>query len=475
LKILSETYFNEPMLSFADVVTKNKYKDFSYVPLPLATEYAAADAHQTFKLVDVLKKELEDEKLSSLFYDIEMPIVSILFAMEARGIICDTAVLDALNIKVTKELEDITAHIIAMVGPQYFAINLNSPAQLKELLFEHLKLPTLKKTTSKASYSTDQEVLEELAKIHPVPALIIKYRELAKLKSTYIEGLRQWIDPKTGKIHTTFNQTQVATGRLSSTEPNLQNIPALTEDTGVHIRSAFKAEPGNIFISADYSQIELRVVAYLSQDPVLMQAFAENADIHTFTAARIFDVPLAEVTRTQRQLGKRINFSILYGLTPFGLSKDLDISYADAKLYIDKYFEQYAGVAAWMETVVEKTKETGYVQTLWGRRRYIPAIYERNRTLFEGARRVAINTQAQGTTAELMKLAMIKLTQRLKQENLNAEIILQIHDELLITVQEDQKERVGALMLEVMQQVVDWNVPLLVTLSEGYTWAEASK
>lgn len=476
LKTLSEAYFNEPMLSFSDVVTKNNYKNFSQVPLPLATEYAAADAHQTYKLMYVLKKELDAEDLTSLFYDIEMPIVSILYEMEKRGIICDVAVLDALNTRVTKELEDITGHIVALVGPQYFAINLNSPAQLKELLFEHLKLPTLKKTTTKATYSTDQEVLEELARIHPVPALIIKYRELAKLKSTYIEGLRQWINPKTGKIHTTFNQTQVATGRLSSTEPNMQNIPVIADDEkNLHIRSAFKPEPGNIFLSADYSQIELRVVAYLSQDPVLMQAFKENADIHTFTAARIFGVALQEVTKSQRQLGKRINFSILYGLTPFGLSKDLDIPYADAKLYIDKYFQQYAGVARWMDLVIEKTQQQGYVQTLWGRRRYIPGIYERNKTLFEAARRVAINTQAQGTTAELMKLAMIKLTQRFKQENLNAQILLQIHDELLVTALEAEKAQVKKVMIEVMQHIVDWNVPLVVTLSEGTTWAEASK
>lgn len=475
LKVLSETYFNEPMLSYDDVVKTNKYKDFSHVPLELATEYAAADAHQTLKLVPILQKELEIEKLDALYYDIELPMVSILCAMEQRGIYCDTNVLDVLNVRVVHDLEKIHAQIIDLVGQQFFAINLNSPAQLKQLLFDHLKLPTIKKTTSKTNYSTDQEVLEELARMHPVPALIIKYRELAKLKSTYIDGLRQWINPKTGKIHTTFNQTLVATGRLSSSDPNLQNIPTLVqEDTALHIRSAFKADPGQIFIAADYSQIELRVVAYLSQDAALLHAFKYNIDIHTHTAAKIFDIPEHQVTREQRQLGKRINFSVLYGLTPYGLSKDLGIPFADAKKYIDKYFEEHPGIVSWMDAVVEKTKERGYVQTLWGRRRYIPGIYERNKTLYDAARRIAINTPAQGTQSELMKLAMIKLDTCFRQENLNAHMLLQIHDELLVTAPVEEREQTEKIMQNVMQSIVDWNVPLVVSISSGYTWAEVS-
>ncbi len=475
LKVLSESYFNEQMLSFDQVVTQNKYKNFSYVPLTLATEYAAADAHQTCKLVTVLKQELEKEGLINLFDTIEMPLITILYAMEQAGIVCDVHVLDELNHQVTKDLREITERIIDMVGPQYFAINLNSPAQLKELLFEHLKLPTLKKTTSKSNYSTDQEVLEELALLHPVPALIIKYRELAKLKNTYIDGLKQWINPQTNKIYTTFNQTQVATGRLSSSDPNLQNIPAIADEQALHIRAAFKPDPGEIFISADYSQIELRVVAYLSQDPALIKAFTDQADIHTYTAAHIFGVEQQEVTKAQRQVGKRINFSILYGLTPFGLSKDLKIPYAQAKEYIDAYFKQYAAVTAWMERVVEDTKKNGYVTTLSGRRRYMPSIYERNKTLYEGARRVAINTQSQGTAAEVMKMAMIKLDTRLKSEKICARMVLQIHDELVVSAAVHEKERAKAVMLEVMETIVDWNVPLLVTLSEGYSWADASK
>lgn len=476
LKVLSESYFNEPMLSFSEVVTKNGYKNFSHVPLELATEYAAADAHQTLKLVDVLDKELHEEKLTKLFTHMEMPLVQILFEIEQRGIICDANVLDKLDLHVSRELGQVFNAIVALVGDQYKTINLNSHAQLKELLFEHLKLPTSKKTTARTGYSTDQEVLEELAHLHPVPALIIKYRELAKLKGTYIDGLRQWIDPKTSKIHTTFNQTQVATGRLSSTDPNLQNIPAVPEaDEHIHIRAAFKPEPGQIFLSADYSQIELRVVAYLSQDPVLLHAFKNNADIHAHTAARIFETPEDRVTKEQRQLGKRINFSILYGLTPYGLSKDLGISFSDAKKYIDKYFEQHAGVATWMERVIEDTKRDGYVQTLWGRRRYVPGIYERNKTLYEAARRVAVNTQAQGTAAELMKLAMIAIDKHFKKEHTPAQMLLQIHDELLITAAMEQKEPIKQTIVQIMQQVVDWNVPLVVTIAQGDTWAQASK
>ena len=475
LKALSESLLDEPMLSFEDVVTKNGHKNFSHVPLALATEYAAADAHQTFKLVNLFAPELHKEKMDVLFYEIEVPLVPVLCAMEARGIVCDTQVLDALEVQTDRDILAVHTQILDLIGPEFKDINLNSHTQLKALLFEHLQLPTAKKTQARTSYSTDQEVLEELARVHPVPALIIKYRELAKLKSNYIDGLRQWIDPKTSKIHTTFNQTIVATGRLSSSDPNMQNIPTLSDDGKIHVREAFKPEPGHIFVSADYSQIELRVVAYLSQDPVLLHAFTNNVDIHTHTAARIFETMEEWVTREQRQIGKRINFSILYGLTPYGLSKDLNIPYAQAKLAIDKYFEQHAGVSKWMDKLAAEAKRTGYAQTLWGRRRYVPGINERNKALYEAARRVVVNTPAQGTQAELIKIAMIKLDEAFKQEIPQAQMVLQIHDELLVTCPIELKEQVKALMVRVMRDVVSWNVPLEVQVSEGMTWAEASK
>lgn len=475
LKYLSEYYFNEPMLSFSEVVKDNKYKDFSYVPLELATRYAAADAHQTFRLKPLLEQQLKEEKLDQLFYQIEMPLMHILLAMEIEGVYCDAHILESLDQKVTTEISSIENQIIVLVGQQFAGINLNSPKQVEHLLFVELKLPPQKKSAKRTGYSTDQEVLEILSGMHPVPGLIGKYRELAKLKSTYIEALPTYINPHTKKIHTNFSQTIVATGRLSSSDPNLQNIPTDSQGYGIEIRGAFKAPIGNLFISADYSQIELRVLAYLSQDKNLATAFLSGHDIHKETAARLFDVSLDEVTHEQRQIGKRINFSILYGLTPYGLSQDLKIPLKEAKQYIDKYFAQYPGVSAWMEHVIIDTKHKGYVQTLWGRRRYVPAIYEQNKNMYEEAKRVAINTVAQGTAAEIMKKGMITLSALLEQKHPQAKMILQIHDELLISVPEHEVDAVQELVQKTLESVVSWNVPLVVTTRHGKDWKEITK
>lgn len=471
LKYLSQYYLKEPMLKFEDVVKKNKYSDFSQVPLDLATEYAAADAHQTMKLYTLFEKGLKEHNLSDLFHKLEMPLLHVLYKMETCGIKVDQHVLNRIYNIVTQEVNQLRTEIIDLIGHQFSSINLNSPKQLEELLFTHLQLPAIKKTTQKTGYSTDQEVLYELSKLHPVPALIMRYRELYKLKSTYLEPLGTYINPKSGRVHTTFSQIGVATGRLASSEPNLQNIPVDRH----HIRSAFKAKEGSVFLSADYSQIELRVLGYVSQDATLLKAFKENQDIHALTAAGLFDVPLAQVTNEQRQVGKRINFSILYGLTPHGLSKDLDISYKLAKTYIDKYMAQYPGVSAWMETVVQKTKEKGYVETFWGRRRYLPGIYERNKTMYDLARRVAINTVAQGTAAELVKWGMINLDKALIEHNLHANMLLQIHDELLLEVPQDELEKTEQLVRTILQDVVNWNVPLVVTVRTGSDWQEVTK
>lgn len=475
LKWLSEHYFGEPMLSFQEVVKDNKYKDFSYVPLDLATRYAAADAHQTFRLKPLLEKALKEEKLMELYEKIEHPLTSVLYDMEIEGIRLDTKLLAELGKKVSQELIDIEMQIGQLVGMDMADLNLNSPRQVEQLLFVRLLLPTQKKSAKGTGFSTDQEVLETLSKMHPVPALIMKYRELSKLKSTYIDALPEYINPDTNRIHTSFSQTQVATGRLSSSEPNLQNIPADAGGYGIEIRAAFIPEEGNLFLSADYSQIELRVLAYLSHDKNLIDAFLGGHDIHTETAARLFDVPLEQVTSEQRQIGKRINFSVLYGMTPFGLSQDLKIPFKDAKHYIDKYFAQYPGVSAWMEQVIIDTKHNGYVTTHWGRRRYVPAIHEKNRPLYEEARRVAINTVAQGTAAEIMKIGMIQLDEALKKAHLRAKIILQIHDELLISVPKDEVVATEALVKQVLENVVQWNVPLIVTTRTGKNWKEITK
>lgn len=475
LKALSETYLGEPMYSFSDTVTKHGYTTFAQVPLELATEYAAADAHQTFQLVAILQKELAMQGMTDLYESIELPLVSVLFAMEAHGIHCDRTILAQLDKAVTKDLALLEDEIISLVGDEFSDINLSSPKQISVLLFEHLKLEPVKKTAKK-TLSTDAEVLTELALIHPVPGLILRYRELFKLKSTYIDALPVYINKDDGYIHTTFSQTAVATGRLSSFEPNLQNIPTDTADYGgLTIRSAFKPEPGNVFLSADYSQIELRVLAHLTGDKALVDAFLHNVDIHAQTASKLFDTQLWAVSHEQRQIGKRINFSILYGLTPFGLSKDLQIPFKDAKLYIEKYFQQYPTVSDWMENVITETKKLGYVTTLYGRRRYLPGIYEHNKTLFDAARRAAINTVAQGTAAEVMKLGMINLSDALKKAGLHATLTLQIHDELLMSVPADELAATEKLTKEVLEHVVSWNIPLVVTTRHGADWQQVTK
>ncbi len=474
LKDLSEYYFNEQMWSYGQVVKENGYKNFSQVPLDLATAYAAADAHQTLKLYAVLKDLLIKEGQQELFETIEQPLQEILFDMQERGIYLDKESLAALGKRVTAEMIEIEDEIIKLAGPSYAGINLNSPKQVEQLLFHELKLIPQKKS-AKGSFSTDSQVLQALAKDHPIPGLIAKYRELAKLKSTYIDALPGYVNPKTGHIHTHFNQTAVATGRLSSFDPNMQNIPADSEGYGIEVRASFKSAPGYLFLSADYSQIELRVLAYLSQDEHLLKAFEQGADIHTETAALLFNVSVGQVTQHQRQIGKRINFSVLYGLTPYGLSKDLGIPFRDAKLYIDTYFEQYPGVRAWMEKVIEEAKSKGYVTTLYGRRRYIPALYESNNALYQEAVRVAINTVAQGTAAEIMKIGMIRLVKAFKEHNIDAHLLLQIHDELLISVNENQQKEAEALTKDMLEGVASWNVPLQVTTRYGHTWKEVTK
>lgn len=471
LKYLSRHYLNEPMLSFTDVVTERGYKSFDYVPLELATEYAAADAHQTLQLYPILQEELRKHTMEQLYHEIEHPLIDVLYDIEKEGVALDVSILQTIDKTVTAELEKLRHEIVSLIGDEFKEVNLNSPKQLARLLFVHLQLPTQKKTTGKTTYSTDQEVLLELAKIHPVPGLIARYRELFKIKSTYIDALPEYVNPRTKRIHTTFSQTQVATGRLASSEPNLQNIPV----DSLNIRAAFIPPEQFRFISADYSQIELRVLAHLSGDQGLVDAFLEGRDIHQQTAAKLFDVQLANVTNEQRQIGKRINFSILYGLTPFGLSKDLDIPFGQAKTYIEKYFAQYPRVQQWMEEVVEETKQHGYVTTLWGRRRYLPGIYERNRSLYDLARRIAINTKAQGTAAELMKLAMIKLETAFKEKKLAAKMVLQIHDELLITAPIDQEAQTGELTKKLLEEIVSWKVPLQVSLRYGKNWQEVTK
>lgn len=472
LKTLSEFYFDETMLTYEEMVKEFKVSNFAGVSLQAATRYAAADAHQTLKLYHVFYAELEKQNLLSLFNTIEMPVNEILVAMQIEGIYCNTKILATLDTLVSQDLIKIEAEIAQYIDEP---INLNSPKQIKELLFEKLNLPTQKKSAKKTGYSTDAQVLHTLSKIHPVPGLILKYRELFKLKSTYIESLPTYINSVTHKIHTSFNQALVATGRLSSSNPNLQNIP--TGDLGypMDIRSAFQAEQGHVLLAADYSQIELRILAHMSKDETLLDAFRLNKDIHTQTAAKIFDTHDSQISSTQRTVGKTINFSILYGLTSYGLSKSLEIPYKDAEKYIATYFAQYPGIVQWIDETIEFTKTHGFVTTLYGRKRYIPGIYEKNRTLFDLAKRMAINSPVQGTAAEIIKIGMINLEKNLVEHNLQAKILLQIHDELILSVPSDEVDKVSQVVKDSLESVVSWEIPLTVQIKTGLNWHDITK
>ncbi|KKQ33588.1 MAG: polymerase I protein [candidate division TM6 bacterium GW2011_GWF2_37_49] len=477
LKSLSEHYLGQPMQRFKEVLG-TKYKNFSQVPIDEGARYAAHDALQTVKLKPILEKKLnEDHKLKKIFYDIEMPTCLVLTKMEKHGIKLDVDALKELDKDVVKEIKHIEKKIFAALESldvkNIEELNLNSPRQIEHILFDQLKLPTVKKSST-GKRSTDHEVLQELSAQHPVPAMMLQYRELSKLKNTYIDPLPTYINTKTGNIHTSYSQTLVATGRLSSQEPNLQNIPT-GEGFGLRIRDAFVARRGYRFMSADYSQIELRVLAHMTKDKNLTEAFLHDKDIHAQTAAQLFDVPLNKVTHDQRQLGKRINFSIIYGLTPYGLSKDLGITPAQAKDYIEKYFQQYPKVAGWMEHTVNEAIKNGYTQTWWGRRRYIADLAEKNKNMFEAGKRVAINSPVQGTSAEIMKLAMINVDNIFAKKGLDAALVLQIHDELIIEFHADIEDEVTKIVHKEMETVVDWEIPFKVTIRTGKTWGDVTK
>lgn len=476
LKDLSFFYLQEPMRKFKDVL--GKYKNFSEVPIEIGAEYGAHDALQTFKIKPLIEKQLEQAPvLKKLFEEIEMPFYWVLVRMEQIGITLDAQQLAATGVKISSELEKLEQKILntieATKGSTPKNLNLNSPKQIETLLFDDLELPVIKKS-EKGQRSTSQEVLLELSKLHPLPGLIVNYRELAKLKNTYIDPLPGYINPKTNRIHTNYSQTMVATGRLSSSDPNLQNIPA-SSSFGMEIRSAFIADKNKILLSADYSQIELRVLAHLSQDPTLIDIFVHDEDIHTQTASQLFDVPLDAVNTEQRQLGKRINFSIIYGMSAFTLARDLGIKQSEAKIYIEKYFARYHKVAEWMDITVKNAIVTGYVETLYGRRRHVPELREKNKTIFEAGKRVAINSPVQGTQADIMKIAMINIDKHFVEQNLEARMILQIHDEIVIELPPHEKDAVESIIRKDMESVVEWQTPLKVTIRTGKNWTEITK
>ncbi len=412
--------------------------------------------------------KLEEFELEPLMREIEMPVAKILARMEQAGIAVDAAALGATSAEFAEKLTELERECYAAAGHEF---NLNSPLQLRRVLFDELKLPTkgLKKT--KSGVSTDADVLEKLAATHPLPAKLLEYRALAKLKSTYSDSLPALIDPNTGRIHTSFHQALTATGRLSSTDPNLQNIPSRTED-GRRIRRAFAAPEGSLMLSADYSQIELRILAHLANDPTLIDAFASGEDIHARTAAEVLGVSRDRVTADHRRLAKVINFGIIYGMGPQRLARELAISLAEATDYIKRYFERLPGVRAYLEDSVVQARERGFVTTMYGRRRYLPELNSPQGGARAQAERIAINTPIQGTAADLIKLAMVRLDAALTRARLDARILLQVHDELLLELAREALEPVSTAARYEMERVADLRVPLRVELKWGLNWAQ---
>ena len=419
-----------------------------------------------FKLCEVLKNKMEQENVLELFNKIEMPLTKVLASMEYEGIYIDKEELIEFGKELQARIDVLTKDIYELTGEEF---NINSTKQLGEILFEKLKLTVKKKT--KTGYSTDVEVLEKLKNEHPVIEKILEYRSLQKLNSTYVEGLIPFID-ETGRIHSKFHQTVTQTGRISSTDPNLQNIPTRME-LGKKLRKVFKPKNGFAFVDADYSQIELRVLAHISEDKNMIEAFNHNEDIHQSTAAKVLNIPIEEVTKEQRSSAKAVNFGIVYGISEFGLGEQLGISRKKAKEYIDQYLEKYSGIKHFMESIVEQAKEKGYVETLYNRRRYVPELKSNNYMVRQFGSRVAMNTPIQGTAADIMKLAMINVYNKLKENNLKSRILIQVHDELLIETALEEKELVEKILKQEMENVIKLKVPLIAELSSGNNWYEA--
>ncbi len=439
------------------------------VPLDKITNYAAEDADITLRLRGVLEPQIEEMGLRELFYDVEMPLVRVLANMECVGVIIDDFALAQSSGVMTAEMQRIERNIREISGEN---INLSSPKQVGELLFDVLKISDKARKTSKGQYVTDEETLEGLRAKHPVVGEILEYRGVKKLLSTYIDALPKLINGRTGRVHTSFNQTVTATGRLSSSNPNLQNIP-IRDEQGKEIRKAFIASEGYLFMSADYSQVELRLMAHLSQDENMLAAFNADHDIHAATAANIYKVPIEEVTSDMRRKAKTANFGIIYGISTFGLSERLGVSRTEAKELIDGYFMSFPGVKDYIDTTIENARRDGYVETLLHRRRYLPDINSKNANVRGYAERNAVNAPIQGTAADIIKIAMVRIADRLKREGLKTEMLLQVHDELNFNVPMEEVERVKVLVREAMEGAMELSVPLRVDIGVGKNWLEA--
>ena len=419
-----------------------------------------------YKLQEITMKKLEEINAVELFKNIDMPTVTVLANMQWNGMYADEEELDKFGNQLKEQLEIKTKMIYEMAGEEF---NINSTKQLGEILFEKMKLPVVKKT--KSGYSTDVDVLEKLKSEDPIISEILDYRQLMKLNSTYVEGLKPYINPKTKRIHSFFHQTITATGRISSTEPNLQNIPTRFE-LGKQVRKIFKPEPGKVYIDADYSQIELRVLAHMSEDTHMVQAFKDGEDIHKQAASKVFKTPMEEVTKEQRSNAKAVNFGIVYGISDFGLGEQLGISRKIAKKYIEEYLQEYEGIKNFMDNMKEKAKETGYVETLFNRRRYIPELKSNNYMVRQFGERAAMNTPIQGTAADIMKIAMINVYRKLDENGLEAKIVLQVHDEMMIEAPLNEAEKVKEIIKNEMESAIQLKIPLIAEVSEAENWYE---
>lgn len=467
---LADRHLNYKTTTFEEIAGKGKKQlTFNQIPLEEAANYAAEDADITLLLHQALYPQLEAEKsLLHVYQDIEMPLVPVLSRMERTGVLIDANVLAAQSVQLTARLDELEKQAFAIAGEEF---NLSSPKQLQAILFEKLNLPVVKKTPGGAP-STNEEVLEELADNHELPRVILEHRSLSKLKTTYTDKLPLMVDPKTRRVHTSYHQAVTATGRLSSRDPNLQNIPVRT-DEGRRIRQAFIARDGYCIMAADYSQIELRIMAHLSQDKGLLKAFAEGKDIHRATAAEVFGVPLEEVTSDQRRSAKAINFGLIYGMSAFGLARQLGIPRGEAQRYMDLYFERYPGVLEYMARTREHAAEKGYVETLEGRRLWLPEINSRNGMRRKAAEREAINAPMQGTAADIIKKAMIAVDDWLQKENIDALMIMQVHDELVFEVRKEQQAEMAEKIRSLMEAAMKLDVPLKVEAGVGANWDEA--
>jgi len=467
---LAEEYLGYRPISYKELFPGAKRGEalpsFAEVPLDRAAEYAAEDADITLRLYHAFAPKLAERRFEKLFYEVEMPLVPLLAEMELRGILLRTDVLASYSEELTERLAALEREIYELVGREF---NIASTKQLQQILFEERKLQPIRKT--KTGYSTDVSVLQVLAKEDPVPDRVLQHRNLSKLKSTYVDALPKLLNERTKRLHTNFGQTGTATGRMSSRDPNLQNIP-IRDEEGRRIRSAFVPGQGHRFVSADYAQIELVVLAHLSQDPGLLKAFREQKDVHRETGSMIFGVPSEEVSSEQRRIAKTINFGVMYGMSAFRLARDLEIPRADADAFMEAYFATYSGIKSFIDKTVAEAEEKGYVRTLLGRERPLPDIRSKNRNVKQGAERIAVNTPIQGTAADIVKLAMLRIDRRLQEEERAGRLLLQVHDELILEVPEEEVDAVSALVEEEMTSAVEFSVPLRVSVEVGESWGD---